>query len=429
MRPWRRAAAWLAFLAPLFYLTYGAANFLAARRDHVPSFVFDWEQHVPFLAWTIFPYWSINVFYGLSLFLCRNEFELGRHARRLLTAQIIAVACFILWPLRMTFHRPQTDGAAGFMFDALTSFDKPFNQAPSLHIALVIILWDVYRRWLPAKSHVILHGWSVLIGVSVLTTYQHHFIDIPTGAILGLICLWWWPIESATPKPTTAWTGDSGRWRLAAMYAAGAVVLFVTVWWLPKFLWVLAWPAAALMLVAANYALLDGTGFQKDASGQSSIAIRWLLAPYHLGAWINSRIWTWNQVGAVEITDGVSLGRWPDSATRNRFDHLIDLAPEMPSGRPFRPTTALPFLDLIAPTPPQLQDAARAIEAARMTGARVLVCCALGYSRSASALAAWLLSTRRAATPDAAIDFIRSVRPTIVIGPAQRAALERIQPP
>ena len=57
---------------------------------------------------------------------------------RLLTAQIVAVACFILFPLRFTFVRPEATGLAGLLFAALASFDKPFNQAPSLHIALLV---------------------------------------------------------------------------------------------------------------------------------------------------------------------------------------------------------------------------------------------------------------------------------------------------
>ena len=63
----RRAAAWLVLLGPFFYLSYGLANHLAASRADVPSLVFDWERHLPFWAWTIFPYWSLNLFYGLSL--------------------------------------------------------------------------------------------------------------------------------------------------------------------------------------------------------------------------------------------------------------------------------------------------------------------------------------------------------------------------
>jgi hypothetical protein len=145
-RSWRRAAAWLAALAPFFYLSYGLANHSAAGRKSVPSIVFDWEAGIPFWAWTIFPYWSINVFYGLSLFLCRTRHELDRHGCRLLTAQVVAVSFFIATPLAFTFGQPPVDGAAGWLFAALRGFDKPFNQAPSLHIALAVILWDLYRR-------------------------------------------------------------------------------------------------------------------------------------------------------------------------------------------------------------------------------------------------------------------------------------------
>ncbi|RCO07780.1 serine/threonine protein phosphatase, partial [Bacilli bacterium] len=64
----KRALIWLICLAPLFYATYGTANWLASQRENVPNITFTWEQAIPFIAWTIFPYWSINLFYGLSLF-------------------------------------------------------------------------------------------------------------------------------------------------------------------------------------------------------------------------------------------------------------------------------------------------------------------------------------------------------------------------
>ncbi|MBC7942181.1 MAG: inositol phosphorylceramide synthase, partial [Chitinophagaceae bacterium] len=195
-RPWRRAAGWLALLAPFFYLTYGLANHLAATRATVPSVVFDWEQHIPFWDWTIFPYWSVNAFYGLSLFIARSRHELDRHAARLLTAQCVAVACFIVWPLHFSFGQPEATGLAGQLFAALRGFDQPFNQAPSLHIALVVILWDLYRRVVHGRvARFVMHAWALAICASVLTTYQHHFIDIPTGALLGVMCVWAWPLE------------------------------------------------------------------------------------------------------------------------------------------------------------------------------------------------------------------------------------------
>ena len=71
----------------------------------------------------------------------------------------------------------------------------------------------------------LLHPWFVLIGVSVLTTYQHHFIDIPTGALLGFFCLWLWPDRGPSPIAAFALTRDPRRRRLAVRYAAGALVV------------------------------------------------------------------------------------------------------------------------------------------------------------------------------------------------------------
>ncbi|TJV02160.1 MAG: serine/threonine protein phosphatase, partial [Mesorhizobium sp.] len=161
-----RAALWLAFLAPFFYSTYGFANWLASTRDHVGSIVFSWEHHVPFVAWTIVPYWSINLFYGLSLLLNDSRQGVDRLAGRYLTAQIVAVACFILFPLTATFVRPETSGLPGFLFAVLGGFDKPFNQAPSLHIALLVIIWDHWRQRLAGPLLGLWHGWCFLIGAS-----------------------------------------------------------------------------------------------------------------------------------------------------------------------------------------------------------------------------------------------------------------------
>ena len=214
----------------------------------------------------------------MSLFVCANKAELDTHARRLLTAQIVAVACFVLFPLRFTFERPQATGVAGALFDVLTSFDKPFNQAPSLHIALLVILWPLYARHVPRWALWLLHPRFALLFVSVLTTYQHHFIDLPTGALLGFCCLWLWP-GAVSPLLKARLTRDRTRRRLGACYAAGAVLFAAPALAGGLALWLL-WPAISLTFVAANYAAFDVRGFQKGANGRMSLAACWLLAPY-----------------------------------------------------------------------------------------------------------------------------------------------------
>src|SRR5579871_6206133 len=134
--PWGLATLWLLGLGPFFFATYALANWVTSLRAEIPSLVFTWEHQTPFLAWTIVPYWSLDLLYAVSLFICRTRTELNAHAKRLLAAQLISVFAFLLFPLRFTFDRPQPLGIFGSMFDVLAAFDKPFNQAPSLHVSL-----------------------------------------------------------------------------------------------------------------------------------------------------------------------------------------------------------------------------------------------------------------------------------------------------
>jgi hypothetical protein len=421
-RPWRRAALWLAFLGPFFYMTYGLANWLASLRSGVPSIVFDWERAIPFIGWTIIPYWSINAFYGVSFFVCRNKSELDTLGRRLLTAQIIAVACFILFPLRFDFVPPEAEGLLRLLFAALTSFDRPFNQAPSLHIAILVILWILYARVVPRRALWFLHLWMLLVGVSVLTTYQHHFIDIPTGVLLGFLCLWLWPDRGPAPLSGIRWTDDRRRAILAGRYGAGALGIATLGWWIGGTgLW-LFWPAWSLVMVAANYAAIGADGFQKGAVGRISLASRVLLAPYLVGVWINSRMWTRRSPAPVMIADRVALGRLPDCMTAAGFSSVIDLCAELPGHCRSTRWLAFPMLDLVKPEPEVLRAAAAAIEEARARGP-VLVCCALGYSRSVAAVAVWLVRYGAADCVARAIDRIREVHPIIVLDDAALTAI------
>jgi hypothetical protein len=425
-RPLKRAVAWLALLGPLFYLSYGLANWYAATRAQVPALVFEWERSLPFWPWTIFPYWTINAFYALSLFLAPSRHVLDRHAARLITAQLIAVTCFILWPLRFSFGQPAVEGAPAFLFDALRGFDQPFNQAPSLHIALAVILWDFYRRLIAARwARLVLHLWTLAICASVLTTWQHHFIDIPTGALLGVFCAWLWPLERRVSMPQV-WrlARDPRRWRLAGFYGAGAVLCLVLAIGLGGMALWLAWPSAALTLVALNYLGLGARGFQMDVHGRMHWTARWLLAPYRAGAAVNAWLWTRKLPAASEIVPGLWLGRRPTraewlAAGRPRVLSLCaELQLPLPGAR------CVPMLDLALPSPTRLRRAIVLLDAARSSGP-VWVCCALGFSRSAAVVTGWLVSSGQASSVAQACAIVQRARPRIVLREDWLARLEQ----
>lgn len=425
---WQRGLLWLLFLGPFFFVSYGFANWWTAAHGLPGDIVFDWERNIPFLAWTILPYWSIDLLYGLSFLLCRSRHEIDRHALRLLTAQLISVACFIAFPLRFTFERPATAGLFGLMFDALTGFDKPFNQAPSLHVSLLVILWVRYAALTPKGWHWIVHFWAGIIGLSVLTTYQHHFIDLPTGALAGLFCLWLWPDRKASPLADLRFTSSPQRRRLAGLYLLGALACTLAAWPGGLALWLL-WPAVSLGIVAFNYACAGAEGFQKS-QGRLSCGATLLLAPYLAGAWLNSRLWTRRHPDPDEIADGVWLGRLPTECemANHRFAAVLDLAAELPAPPGHWHYVNLAWLDLVAPSRDQLTTAAYQIARLRHKGP-VLVCCALGYARSACAVAAWLLATGRAEGVDAALARIAAHHPGVALGPAHRAVLASLLTP
>ena len=421
---WKRGVLWLLLLAPLFFASYGFANWLSGQRDDVGTLVFAWESQIPLWPWTIVPYWSIDLLYGFSFLLPATRREMDRHGLRLLSVQVLCIAAFLLWPLRFTFERPELDGLFGGMFDVLMGFDKPFNQAPSLHIALLVVIWLMFARHTHGLwRRGLLHGWMALIGLSVLTTWQHHFIDVPTGILAGWLCVWLWPLHGSSPLLAWQLIGEPQRLRLALRYSLGAAMLSALAVNLSgAWLWLL-WPAFSLLLVAFNYLLFGAAGFQKAADGRLSSAASWLLAPYLAAAWINSRLWTRGQPNADEVEPGIWLGRIPAPGQAEQFEAQLDLCAELPARAKAKAYRVLPLLDLCAPSPADCLEAAQAIEALRSHG-NLLVYCALGYSRSATTVAAWLLYSGRCKDVQQALAHLRRARPQVVLSDAHQQALQ-----
>ena len=350
----------LALIGALFYTSYGLSNHYAASLTYVPEVAFAWERGIPFWAWTIVPYWSLNLMYAAAFFLCRDACEQNRYVARLLAAQIVATICFVLFPLHFGWPKPPTDGLWGVMFDSLVAFDLPYNQSPSLHIALSIIVGAFYWTRFP-KIRLPILLWQSLIALSVLTTYQHHFIDMPTGALLGWLVLWAIPQHGVSPfrrRSLSVAEPDSQTGRLktseasfceakmseanfaktsevsfcedktnntdfreaktfpetrsreikiAMLYLAGAVLsalpsLFGGVW-----LWML-WVSVSLLMVAFAYLTGNAAVFQKQADGRLSAAAMVLLLPYLVGVRLNMAYWLRGKAKTARVRDDVLIG-------------------------------------------------------------------------------------------------------------------------
>lgn len=330
----------LALVGMLFYASYGLSNHYAASLAYVPEVAFAWERNIPFWEWTILPYWSLNLMYAAAFFLCRNAREQNRYVARLVSAQIVATTCFMLFPLHFGWPKPPTDGLWGVMFDSLVAFDLPYNQSPSLHIALSIIVGAFYWTRFP-KIRLPILLWQSLIALSVLTTYQHHFIDVPTGALLGWLVLWAIPQRGVSPfrrrslsvvqpdnqtgrlktneesfartreasfrEAKTSPATRSREIKIAMLYLAGAVLSALPSFFGGAWLWML-WVSVSLSVVAFAYLTGNTAVFQKQADGRLSAAATVLLLPYLAGVRLNMAYWLRGKEKTAQVRDDVLIG-------------------------------------------------------------------------------------------------------------------------
>jgi len=251
------------------------------------------------------------------------------------------------------------------------------------------------------------------------------FRDVPLAAH------WWIAPGVACLAAIVAWRG----WWRAAAIAGGALAIaaFVVSALIPQrplaaffagfVALFLLWPALALAIVALAYAGAGSKVFQKSADGSITLACRLLLLPYRLGARTNIWAWTRNLAPQVAVADSVFLGRFPTASEANGFGTVIDLAAELerPAGATCR-WIAFPMVDLLPPPLMVQQQAAGALEKARRDGT-VLVCCALGFQRSAGVVAEWLVVTGRARTPARAREMLSAAgRPVHLVEATERAA-------
>lgn len=199
--------------------------------------------------------------------------------------------------------------------------------------------------------------------------------------------------------------------------------------WLPlQFL--LGWSALAFGLLSLAYAGAGARLLLKRADGSLAWPGLLLFAPYHG--------WSRFTIGLVrlkhrqayhEIVPGLYLGRKlrfheGERLARAGLTHVLDLTAELQECLPFRRLTyrVLPVLDMTGPSQGQLREAMEFLDEA-LAGGSVYVHCAVGHGRSATVVAAYLLWTGRATTPEEAVRQLKAIRPRVRLSPSQWQSL------
>jgi len=402
-------------------VVYGGCSWITAHRSDVGTWCYSWEHYIPFVPFLIIPYMSIDLFFVCGPFLCQSRNELRVLAQRISFTILVAGACFLLIPLRLSAARPQPHDWTAVIFNFLHSFDQPYNLFPSLHITLRTILADLYAKHTRGVTRLASHVWFSLIGFSTLLTYQHHFVDIVGGFVLAAICFYLFREENVR-LPVLP------NYRVGVYYAVGALAAIAAS--LAGWPWtgILLWPALAFTLTAAAYWGL-GPSIYRKTNGRLPLSTQLMFAPCLIGQYLSLHHYrrhcdAWNQITSNVWISARLNPREAAQMRRAGVAAVLDLTAEFSETSTIRALVYrnIAILDLTAPNMAQMCEAVQFIS---QNANRGIVCvhCKVGYSRSAAVVGAYLLASGYANTVLQAVDILRKGRPTIVIRPEALAAL------
>jgi protein-tyrosine phosphatase len=217
---------------------------------------------------------------------------------------------------------------------------------------------------------------------------------------------------------------------LLALIVGGAAA--AVPWWASQV--VLGWIALGFAMAAVGYAGLGPRALGKRRTGELPLWSWGLNGSFLLFGLASMRLVHVTTRGAPwdEVWPSLILGRRPSRRDTDAWRKLgvvaiLDLTAELPVTRARRGEEAylsLPVLDSTAPTLEQLEVATRWIEVERKRGP-VYVHCALGHSRSATVVAAWLIAQGHRGTIDELEAQLRAARPVVWFTSPQKAALEQ----
>ncbi|MFA5505235.1 MAG: dual specificity protein phosphatase family protein [Vulcanimicrobiota bacterium] len=421
---WQQAAV-SAWLCLWFVLVYNGCNYLASQREFVGTCAYDWELNLfPFLPILIIPYWSIDLFFVLAPFLIKQRFELGQHLKRVTFGIAVAGFFFLFFPLQLVTPAPPVQGWLQPFFGALENFNNFYNCAPSLHIVLRINLLMIYLPLCRGRWRWVLGAWFFLIGISTLFCYQHHLMDVITGQLLGLFCLWLFPSVRFQPPHRDPGQGINARPRIGYYYGAtsGFLVLLTVAGWPESVL--LLWPALALFVVAGAYLGGGPTWLRKD-QGKQLPGARMLLAPYHWSAALSALYFNSGRKPYRELRPGILLGRRLAEAEAAEIDveAVLDLTAEYEEAPSFLTKAYLniPILDLTSPSLEQLQAAVGHIQG----HSSCYIHCSLGRGRTATVAIAYLIS--QGSTLAEALDEVTRLQPELRLAPGAWEVLQQYE--
>ncbi|WP_324172061.1 phosphatase PAP2 family protein [Sulfurimonas sp.] len=415
---------WLGFMGVVFFLLYGSSNQFASLNAPNPSLFMEWETQIPFIEVFIIPYMSSDLMFVIAFLLPYTRLELRILAARVLFIVALSTLIFTLFPLEYSFAKPKIEEFP-ILFGMLQA-DLPYNQLPSLHISFSIVLWASMKKYLKPKwLKYIVASWFYLIALSTLFVFQHHFIDIPTGIIMGLFATWF--ISKDKNSYFISGFSTPRSIKMGFYYLIASAIFMILSFYIVTFQWFFIWIFLSLFSVSIVYAL----GLNTMLVGENAKANIWqwlLFFPYFAGNYISWNYYKSRISLMATVVPKIYLGRFPTKdeykdLSSKSIGHTINLASEQQLHKASIKETRLPFLDQTIQSPESLHRGVELIELYKEDG--VYVHCALGLSRSVLLISAWLLYQKY--TLEEVDELIANIRPNYIKSEYMKINLEIYQ--
>lgn len=176
----------------LYTLTNEYASKLSSTQQ-ITNVATSLDTYIPFIPVSIIVY-ACSVPLLALIFLTADNFDKLRKVNfYIIVSTLMACLCFYWLPLQVIYPPKSHESYQffgidwQFLYQVLSAMDKPYNQLPSLHAcyALIVAFVVMTQRSFKSFYKYALTFLSILVGLSTLSTYQHHIYDIVFGAVLA----------------------------------------------------------------------------------------------------------------------------------------------------------------------------------------------------------------------------------------------------
>lgn len=181
----------------LFSLVWTMAHELSDLRAVRLPLTFAWESDIPFQAWILPLYFSLDVAVIALPLVFRNAREALPPMALFLAQVVVAAPFFVLLPIENAYTNDMPTGVWGaYLFEPLGMKNvSQWNQTPSLHVTYSLTVASVVarrwggrtRRWVTPLAF----GWAIPVSASTMLVHEHHVVCVVGGLILYAVSLPW----------------------------------------------------------------------------------------------------------------------------------------------------------------------------------------------------------------------------------------------